>query len=120
MDFDLLSMASTGNVSSNRSSPELRHASMQRMHLPAITSRTEPNVPPMANGVQHVKYRIRGVGSYRVAREHTFEITAPDFDIRYRDVISCQKGDRDTPPPDIFEKSVGKVRDWLNKYFFAS
>ena len=120
MDLDLISMASTGNASSNRSSPVDRHEAKLRMHLPAITSRTDPNVTPPArkDSIRHVNYRIRGVGSYRVARETTFEITAPDFDIRYRDVITCQKGDRDTPPPDIFEKSVGKVRDWLNKYYF--
>lgn len=113
-NLDMLSMASVGSASSNRSSLELRREALtQRMHLPAITSRTEPNaLAPM----RHMNYRIRGVGSYRVARETTFEITAPDFDIRYRDVITCQRGDRDTPPPEIFEKSVSKVRDWLNKY----
>ena len=121
MDLDFISMASTGNASSNRSSPEVRHEAPHRMHLPAITSRTDPNViPARRDNIRHVNYRIQGVGSYRVARETTFEITAPDFDIRYRDVITCQKGDRDTPPPDIFEKSVGKVRDWLNKYYSPS
>jgi hypothetical protein len=94
-------------------------------HLPAITtSRTDPQqhvvkAPLFKENLRHYNHHIRGVGSYRVARETTFEITGADYDIRYRDVITCQKGDRETPPPDIFQRSVGKVRDWLNKHYVA-
>ena len=122
--MDLRLLTNGHAASDNRSSPlDAREESVQRTHLPAITSRTEPGLQAAGparrdlNGMRHIHYRIRGVGSYRVARENTFEITGPGFDVRYRDVISCQKGERETPPPEIFEESVGKVRDWLDKYY---
>ena len=129
-------MASDGNNSSMMSSDvnetgqglgggSAANGQFSVTHLPAIvTSRTDPNqrlvAPLKKENVRHYNYRIRGVGSYRVPRETTFEITAPDYDIRYQDVITTQKGSRETPPPDIFEKSVGKVKDWLNKYYGPS
>nr|KAG5687889.1 hypothetical protein BaRGS_027212 [Batillaria attramentaria] len=122
-DLDLLSMASLGSASSGPSSPTgiRRGVTSDHTRLPAITSRTEPHVLPLrADTLRHVNYRIQGVGSYRVAREATFEITAPDFDIRYRDVITCQKGDRDTPPPDIFDRHLWNISDTSLVYAFKS
>lgn len=110
-DPELLSLASADPLSL------LPPVTFDPSRLPTISSRTEKHLHGRLHGARgQLQYRIRGIGSYRVSRERTFEITAPDFDIRYREVITCQKGDRDTPPPDIFEQSVNKVKGWLTKY----
>lgn len=49
-------------------------------------------------------------------RENTFEITPPDFDIRFREIITCQKGDRDTPPLDVRQQSIQKCQQWLGQH----
>ncbi|RUS92079.1 hypothetical protein EGW08_000103 [Elysia chlorotica] len=49
-------------------------------------------------------------------RETTFEITPPDFDIRFHHIISCQSEGRETPPPDVRQQSIDKCQQWLVRH----
>ena len=64
--------------------------------------------------------RLPGIGSKpRLSlsyRETTFEITPPDFDIRFHHIISCQTEGRETPPPDVRQQSIDKCQQWLVRH----
>lgn len=79
------------------------------------------NMLPKSSSVETLNnaeaVRIPGVGKYNVIRrERTFQITFGDFDIRYRDIISCDRRGSETPPAEIREKAIAKCTQWLEKY----
>ena len=77
-------------------------------------------VPPQTSSLPNPHARLPGIGSKSCLplsyRETTFEITPPDFDIRFHHIISCQAEDRETPPPDIRQQSIDKCQQWLVRH----
>ncbi|GFN73781.1 hypothetical protein PoB_000028700 [Plakobranchus ocellatus] len=77
-------------------------------------------IPAQSSSLPNPHARLPGIGtkprlplSYR---ETTFEITPPDFDIRFHHIITCHTEDRETPPPDIRQQSIEKCQQWLVRH----
>ncbi|XP_067649981.1 uncharacterized protein [Haliotis asinina] len=113
------SCASSSTVTELMDSRNRRGLGGDKCLLPQISQRS--NMLPKSSSVETLDnaeaMRIPGVGKYNlVKRERTFQITFGDFDIRYRDIISCDRRGSETPPAEIREKAIAKCTQWLEKY----
>lgn len=55
-----------------------------------------------------------------ISREGTFQITPPDYDVRFREILTCEIPESETPPPDIKAQAVAKCSEWLNKRYITN
>ena len=89
---------------------------------PLINAGCGSHAPPGRLGcvenLSAARHRIPALCKYdvEVFREPTFQITLPDFDIRYRDVLSSERCESETPPLEIREEAIKKCQAWLTKY----
>ncbi|GFR74236.1 hypothetical protein ElyMa_003886400 [Elysia marginata] len=117
----------TKNLTDFTHSPSSSISANKRSHMavPRASSRRLPHLSDLAAPVQtsslpNPHARLPGIGSKPHLplsyRETTFEITPPDFDIRFHHIISCQTEGRETPPPDIRQQSIDKCQQWLIRH----
>ncbi|XP_064614119.1 uncharacterized protein LOC135477845 [Liolophura sinensis] len=55
-----------------------------------------------------------------ISREKTFQITPPDYDVRFREILTCEIPESETPPADIKAQAVAKCSEWLNKRYITN
>ncbi|XP_050417966.1 uncharacterized protein LOC126831488 [Patella vulgata] len=101
------------NTSSSSSS-----STMNKTRLPEISSSRTDSSP---KDIRQRNVILPGVGRYQIPvglpiREQTFQVTGAEYDIRYREVINCERADSVTPPSDILEQAIMKCQEWLTKY----
>ncbi|XP_041367610.1 uncharacterized protein LOC121382165 [Gigantopelta aegis] len=93
-----------------------------RTRLPQLSKPNTLQLPASRvcciENITATRLRIPPLCKYDVAvfRESTFQITLPDFDIRYRDVLTSERCDSETPPLEIREEAIKKCQEWLTKY----
>ncbi|XP_059177133.1 uncharacterized protein LOC131956624 [Physella acuta] len=107
-----LSSTYPGTNRSNSPKPNANGRTSRNRKLPQI----ERVGSQSGNHFPNPHSRLPDIGRPLTFRENTFEITPVDFDIRFHQIITCQTGRGETPPPDVQQQAIEKCQQWLVRH----